>query len=288
MISFSDRRKKKIQLILATRAIKVVWWIDKQRASRKAKKIIIQSFSLNSSEWVNSSETSARDVIGNRIGIFSLLSSRRDLKSPWSPFFFYFFRLAYHVSAGHREWSASLRGNATDTAHYWDSCSFPTVEFSPNITALAEQKHCYYILDSLRIPRTRVTEATTSRKDYYDQVQLSVKNKKHRELNLRSIFSPPAAPAFAFKRHLSCGGGPGESGGWGRWSTARAGNTLRSRWRRTAASARKKPPPSPRRSDPAPARRKAASATALASEMQQNPAVAPKSGCVTIDNDGVF
>lgn len=45
---------------------------------------------------------------------------------------------------------------------------------SPNITALAEQKYCYYISRSLRIPRTRVTEATTSWKDYYHQVHLSV------------------------------------------------------------------------------------------------------------------
>lgn len=40
-------------------------------------------------------------------------------------------------------------------------------------------------------PGRRVTEATTSREDYYDRVQLSVKNKKHRERNSRSVFSPP-------------------------------------------------------------------------------------------------
>lgn len=46
---------------------------------------------------------------------------------------------------------------------------------SPNITAPAEQKYCYYISRSLRIPRTHVTEATTSRKDGRHRVHLSVR-----------------------------------------------------------------------------------------------------------------
>lgn len=259
----------------------------------KKKKKKKQSFSLNSSEWVSGWETSARNVIGNRIGIFSLPSSRRDLKSPWSPFsLVFFFQLAYHVSAGHHEWSVSLRGNATDTAHYWDSCSFLTVE-ARRISRLRQNKSIVITFCGLygfpgRVWRRRQLPGRITIVRYSCQ-SWAQKIRNTGSLKFRSIFSPPAASVSAFKRHLSCGGGPAGSVGWGRWSTARAGNTLRSRWRRTAAWAHKTPPLSPQRSGPAPAGRKRLQrGGVLTNDMRQNPAVAQKVDCVTTDNDYVY
>lgn len=167
---------------------------------------------------MNSSETSAPNVIGNRIGIFSLLPSRRDLKSPWSPFFFLlFFPDLLITSLPDIVNGAPAFGEMRQTRRIIETAArFPRWSSRPVLRLWQNKSIVITFLESLRIPRTRVTEATTSREDYYDRVQLPVKNKKHRELNSRSVFSPPAAPAFALKRRLSCGGGPGGSVGWGR------------------------------------------------------------------------
>lgn len=139
-----------------------------QKREREKKK---QSFSLNSSEWVSSWETSARTVIGNRIGIFSL--TRRDL-TPHTPppesfflFYFFFFNLLI-TSPPDIMNGASAFGEMRQTRRIIETAArFSRWRHRP-ILRLRQNKSIVITFRGLYgFPGRRVTEAAASRKDYY-------------------------------------------------------------------------------------------------------------------------